>query len=175
MWIGASPSSTGGGIKTTTATLALLNIYAIASGRNKIELFYRRISELAITRAFSTALLSLLYIATALFALLITEQEKDFSFEAMLFEVVSAVSTVGLSTGITPQLSDAGKISYHSFNADWARGIFNRRYRTDAPTRRSRLRLRRRICFSLITFSNNETHVCTFFNAYACVQYGATR
>jgi len=110
MWIGASPSSTGGGIKTTTATLALLNIYAIASGRNKIELFYRRISELAITRAFSTALLSLLYIATALFALLITEQEKGFSFEAMLFEVVSAVSTVGLSTGITPQLSDAGKI-----------------------------------------------------------------
>jgi potassium uptake TrkH family protein len=110
MWIGASPSSTGGGIKTTTATLALLNIYAIASGRNKIELFHRRISELAITRAFSTALLSLLYIATALFVLLITEQEKGFSFEAMLFEVVSAVSTVGLSTGITPQLSDAGKI-----------------------------------------------------------------
>ncbi len=110
MWIGASPSSTGGGIKTTTATLALLNIYAIASGRNKIELFHRRISELAITRAFSTALLSLLYIATALFVLLITEQEKGFSFESLLFEVVSAVSTVGLSTGITPQLSNAGKI-----------------------------------------------------------------
>ncbi len=110
MWIGASPSSTGGGIKTTTATLALLNIYAIASGRNKIELFHRKISDLAITRAFSTALLSLLYIATALFALLITEQERGFAFEAMLFEVVSAVSTVGLSTGITPQLSNAGKI-----------------------------------------------------------------
>ncbi len=110
MWIGASPSSTGGGIKTTTATLALLNIYAIASGRNKIELFHRKISDLAITRAFSTALLSLLYIATALFVLLITEQERGFSFEALLFEVVSAVSTVGLSTGITPHLSDAGKI-----------------------------------------------------------------
>lgn len=110
MWIGASPSSTGGGIKTTTATLALLNIYAIASGRNKIELFHRKISDLAVTRAFSTALLSLLYIATALFLLLITEQERGFSFEAMLFEVVSAVSTVGLSMGITPQLSDAGKV-----------------------------------------------------------------
>jgi potassium uptake TrkH family protein len=110
MWIGASPSSTGGGIKTTTATLALLNIYAIASGRNKIELFHRKISDLAITRAFSTALLSLLYISTALFMLLITEQERGFSFEALLFEVVSAVSTVGLSTGITPQLSIAGKI-----------------------------------------------------------------
>ncbi|MFQ3596899.1 MAG: potassium transporter TrkG [Chloroherpetonaceae bacterium] len=110
MWIGASPSSTGGGIKTTTATLALLNIYAIASGRNKIELFHRKISDLAVTRAFSTALLSLLYIATALFVLLITEQEQRFSFEALLFEVVSAVSTVGLSTGITPMLSDAGKV-----------------------------------------------------------------
>ncbi len=110
MWIGASPSSTGGGIKTTTATLALLNIYAIASGRNKIELFHRKISDLAVTRAFSTALLSLLYIATALFVLLITEQGQGFLFEALLFEVVSAVSTVGLSTGVTPKLSDAGKI-----------------------------------------------------------------
>ncbi|MCS6989082.1 MAG: ATPase [Chloroherpetonaceae bacterium] len=110
MWIGASPSSTGGGIKTTTATLAILNIYAIASGRNKIELFRRRIPDLAITRAFSAALLSLLYIALALFALLLTEQDKGFAFEALLFEVVSAVSTVGLSVGVTPHLSDAGKI-----------------------------------------------------------------
>lgn len=55
-------------------------------------------------------MLSLLYISTALFMLLITEQERGFSFEALLFEVVSAVSTVGLSTGITPQLSVAGKI-----------------------------------------------------------------
>lgn len=110
MWIGASPSSTGGGIKTTTAALALMNIVAIASGRNKIELFRRRVPDRVITRAFSTALLSLLYIVTALFVLLITEQEKSFRFEALLFEVVSAVSTVGLSTGITSQLSDAGKL-----------------------------------------------------------------
>lgn len=110
MWIGASPGSTGGGIKTTTAALAILNIYAIASGRNKIELFRRRVPDLAITRAFSAALLSFLYIAAALFLLLLTEQDKGFAFEAMLFEVVSAASTTGLSMGITPQLSDAGKI-----------------------------------------------------------------
>lgn len=110
MWIGASPSSTGGGIKTTTAALALMNIWAIASGKNKIELFRRRIPDRVVTRAFSTALLSLLYIAIALFLLLITEQEKNFKFEALLFEVVSAVSTVGLSTGITAELSDAGKL-----------------------------------------------------------------
>ncbi|MCS7014209.1 MAG: potassium transporter TrkG [Chloroherpetonaceae bacterium] len=110
MWIGASPSSTGGGIKTTTAALALMNIVAIASGRNKIELFRRRVPDRVITRAFSTALLSLLYIVAALFVLLLTEQEKSFRFEALLFEVVSAVSTVGLSTGITSQLSDAGKL-----------------------------------------------------------------
>jgi Trk-type K+ transport system membrane component len=63
-----------------------------------------------ITRAFSTTLLSLLYIVMALFILLITEQEKNFKFEALLFEVVSAVSTVGLSTGITSELSNAGKL-----------------------------------------------------------------
>lgn len=110
MWIGASPSSTGGGIKTTTAALAILNIVAIASGKTKIELFRRRIPDRVITRAFSTALLSLLYIVIALFILLITEQEKNFKFEALLFEVVSAVSTVGLSMGITSELSDAGKL-----------------------------------------------------------------
>jgi Trk-type K+ transport system membrane component len=110
MWIGASPSSTGGGIKTTTAALAILNIVAIASGKTKIELFRRRIPDRVITRAFSTTLLSLLYIVMALFILLITEQEKNFKFEALLFEVVSAVSTVGLSTGITSELSNAGKL-----------------------------------------------------------------
>jgi Trk-type K+ transport system membrane component len=109
MWIGASPNSTGGGIKTTTATLALLNIYALASGRNKVELFRRRIPDTAVARAFSATLLSLLYIALALFSLLISEEGRGFKFESLLFEVVSAVSTVGLTTGVTPNLSDAGK------------------------------------------------------------------
>jgi potassium uptake TrkH family protein len=107
MWIGASPGSTGGGIKTTTAALSFLNILAIASGRNKVEIFRKRVSDIAITKAFSTVLLSFVFVNTAVFFLLLTERAP---FEAILFEVVSAASTVGLSTGLTPHLSDMGKV-----------------------------------------------------------------
>lgn len=107
MWVGASPGSTGGGVKTTTVALALLNIHAIASGKNKIEVFRKRISEVSIVRAFSTVLLSFFFLAIALFCLLLSEKAP---FERLLFEVVSAVGTVGYSTGITPYLSTVGKI-----------------------------------------------------------------
>jgi Trk-type K+ transport system membrane component len=106
MWIGASPGSTGGGVKTTTIALALLNILAIASGRNTVEVFKRRVSDISIVKAFSTVLLSFSFIALAFFCLLLSERAP---FEALLFEVVSAASTVGFSTGLTPQLSGTGK------------------------------------------------------------------
>lgn len=106
MWIGASPGSTGGGVKTSTVALALLNIYAVASGRNALEVFRKRISTIAITKAFSTVLLSFFFINAALFCLLLTEQAP---VEQLLFEVVSATSTVGLSTGITSHLTTGGK------------------------------------------------------------------
>jgi Trk-type K+ transport system membrane component len=106
MWIGASPASTGGGIKTTSIALALLNIRSIASGREKIEIFKKQIPETAIIRAFSTILLSILLISCSQFLLLLSETAK---FEDLLFEVVSAFGTVGLSRGITPQLSTFGK------------------------------------------------------------------
>lgn len=107
MWIGASPGSTGGGVKTTTAALAFLNIRAIASGRNRVEVFGKQVASSAIVRAFSTALLSFGFIATAVFILLLSERQN---FLDLLFEVVSAMSTVGLSTGVTPTLSIVGKI-----------------------------------------------------------------
>jgi len=107
MWIGASPGSTGGGIKTTTAVLTILKIHAIASGRRTVEIFRKRVPEIAITKAFTTVLLSFFFVTGALFCLLLTEKS---SFEQLLFEVVSALSTVGLSTGITPQLTLAGKL-----------------------------------------------------------------
>ncbi|ANT65656.1 MULTISPECIES: TrkH family potassium uptake protein [Prosthecochloris] len=107
MWVGASPGSTGGGIKTTTLALALLNIFAIVSGRNRIELFRKQVPAAAVVKAFSTVILSVFYIALALFVLLLTE---PFSFRELLFEIVSAVGTVGLSTGITAGLSSAGKL-----------------------------------------------------------------
>jgi potassium uptake TrkH family protein len=106
MWVGASPGSTGGGVKTSTVALAFLNIVAIASGRHKVEVFRKRVSDIAITKAFSTVLLSVTFISLALFCLLLTESAP---LEHLLFEVVSAVSTVGLSMGITPQLTPIGK------------------------------------------------------------------
>lgn len=106
MWVGGSPASTAGGVKTTTFALSLLNIHAIASGKDRIELFRRQVSPLSVARAFSTALLSFVVIGVALFALLLVERAP---FLDLLFEVVSAVSTVGLTTGVTPTLSALGK------------------------------------------------------------------
>ncbi|HEX9828977.1 MAG TPA: potassium transporter TrkG [Bacteroidota bacterium] len=108
MWIGASPGSTGGGIKTTTFALSLLNIYAIASGRNRVEIFKHKVADIAVVKAFSTVVISFFIINGALFLLLLTE---SLPLQSLLFEVVSALSTVGLSTGITPQLTSAGKMT----------------------------------------------------------------
>ena len=107
MWVGASPASTGGGVKTTTLVVALANIHALVTGRDRLELFRRRVPELAVTRAFSTVALSFFFIAGMVFLLLLTEGAP---LQDLLFEVVSATGTVGLSTGITPRLSAAGKL-----------------------------------------------------------------
>jgi Trk-type K+ transport system membrane component len=108
MWIGGSPGSTAGGVKTTSIALAILNIRAIVTGANRVEAFRTTIAGDSIVRAFSTILLSFAIISMLLLTILLQESVE---FEAALFEVVSAVSTVGLSTGITPLLSDGGKLT----------------------------------------------------------------
>lgn len=107
MFIGASPSSTGGGIKTSTAAVLMLAIFALARGRNEAECFERRIPKDYIYKAFSVLLLSFMLVVVVTMALTITEQV---SFITLLFEVTSAFGTVGLSAGVTPYLSSAGKI-----------------------------------------------------------------
>ncbi len=107
MWIGASPASTGGGIKTSTFSLAILNAISLAKGTKKMELNKREIPEISTKRAFTTIFLSILIIGSVMFLLLITEQDK--SATDLLFEVVSAFSTSGLSRGITAALSPVGK------------------------------------------------------------------
>lgn len=107
MWIGASPASTGGGIKTTTFAISLLNLFGISRGNSTVEIFKKRISEADITKAFSTIILSMIYIGLATFILTLTEK---FSFDKILFEIISATSTVGLSMGITSEFSTAGKV-----------------------------------------------------------------
>jgi len=108
MWIGASPSSTGGGIKTTTAAVAFLNLISIIRGRNRTEVYRTQISELSINRAFAVILLSLLIIGGTVFLISIFDGDKGILNIA--FESFSAFSTVGLSLGITAELTDASKL-----------------------------------------------------------------
>ncbi|MBE6071575.1 MAG: H(+)-transporting ATPase [Clostridium butyricum] len=107
MFIGASPGSTGGGIKTTTFFTLIKNIYSVSTNKHCMA-FKRKISDSAIAKASIIASLSMLIIAIDTFLLCILE--PDYSFIQILFEVISAFATVGLSTGITPDLSDASKM-----------------------------------------------------------------
>ena len=107
MFIGASPGSTGGGIKTTTLGLLLSAIWSCARGREDAEIKNRRIPTEQVYKALSVAFLSgFLVIAVTLF-LNLTEKA---GFLPVLFETVSAFGTVGLSMNMTPTLSDFGRI-----------------------------------------------------------------
>lgn len=107
MWIGASPQSTGGGIKTSTFAIATLNILSLAKGKSKIEIFRREIADISVRRAFAIIALSLVVIGFAIMFISIFDPEKQLMDIA--FECFSAYSTVGLSLGITGDLSSASK------------------------------------------------------------------
>ncbi len=108
MWIGASPMSTGGGVKTTTLIVALKGIYNTARRKERVELAKRQLSVSNVNRAFVIILLSILWILTATMILVVVE--KDISVTKAAFEVISAIGTVGLTLGITPELTVIGKI-----------------------------------------------------------------
>lgn len=108
MWIGVSPGSTGGGVKVTTVALALLNIFALARGKDSIEIFRRRIALESINKAFAIIVLSVLMISFSFVMLNFSDPDKP--MKALLFETISAYTTCGLSLGITPTLSVAGKL-----------------------------------------------------------------
>ena len=108
MWIGASPQSTGGGIKTSTLAIATLNILSLAKGKTRIEVFRREIADISVRRAFAIISLSLIVIGMAI--IMITIFEPDLSLLEIAFECFSAYSTVGLSLGVTSDLSSASKL-----------------------------------------------------------------
>ncbi|MDD5659571.1 MAG: TrkH family potassium uptake protein [Actinomycetota bacterium] len=106
MFIGASPGGTGGGIKTTTfASITLGGIYSL-KGQKNITVFKKRIPQAIILRALTLTLTAIFLVLTASIIIMIIEKE---SFIKVIFEVTSAFGTVGLSTGITPELSTASK------------------------------------------------------------------
>ncbi len=107
MFIGASPGSTGGGLKTTTIGVLIVTTYSLVTGKKDPEVFKRRITEITVYKALSITIISLLIIIIVTFILSITE---GFGFINILFETVSAYATVGLSTGITGELSSIGRV-----------------------------------------------------------------
>lgn len=116
MFIGASPGSCGGGVKTTTlTTLAMLGISRLR-GRERPQLFNRTISNESVGKALSVVMVSMVVIAIATMILLMTElgevshTQSRGKFLELLFEVVSAFGTVGLSTGVTGGLTIMGKV-----------------------------------------------------------------
>lgn len=108
MWIGASPGSTGGGLKTTTFAVTILNTWSVATGKKRVEVFGREISGETLRKSFAVIALSFLVIGLGVFSITIFNPELELIDVA--FEVFSAFATVGLSLGITAKLSTASKI-----------------------------------------------------------------
>ena len=107
MFMGASPGSTGGGIKTTTTFVLFKSAFSMSTNKNCVA-FKRKISDSLIMKAYLLLFLSLSLIITNTLLLCIIEPE--YRFVELLFEMVSAFATVGLSTGITPHLSVGSKV-----------------------------------------------------------------
>ncbi len=107
MFIGASPGSTGGGIKTTTFGLLAATVWSQGRGREDIELLGRRIPAEQVHRALSVVFLSGTLVAIVSLLLMLTETAD---FLSVLFETVSAFGTVGLSMGLTPKLTVIGRL-----------------------------------------------------------------
>ncbi len=107
MFIGASPGSTGGGIKTSTF-FVLFQAAKSACVKKNVCAFRRNISPQNISKASMITVLSMTVVCVATFLLCVLEPDR--TFIQVFFEVVSAFGTVGLSTGITPTLSVAAKL-----------------------------------------------------------------
>ena len=109
MFIGGSPGSTAGGIKTTTLAILIQSIITTIKGRGKVTLLDRSASTPVVVKAIALTFISILF--TSLFIFILMWLESEQSFLAVFFEVISASGTVGLTLGITPFLSTMGKLA----------------------------------------------------------------
>lgn len=107
-FIGSGPGSTGSGIKITTAAIFAATINSAIRGRTMVNMRGRRLMQDQINKALAVVALSILWVTLITFCLLITE--RSWHFIDILFETVSAFTTLGLSIGITPYLSIIGKV-----------------------------------------------------------------
>ncbi len=114
MYVGASPASTGGGIKTTTFFIVLAMIFRGTGAHDDVHAFGRRVSADSIARGMMYALRAFAILALAIFVLTVSEllvrPSMDKRFLTVAFEAFSAFGTVGLSLGLTPSLTGVGKL-----------------------------------------------------------------
>ena len=107
MFIGASPGSTGGGIKSTTFLVIILTLISYIRGREDLNIFDRRLEHSVLQKTFSTVTL---YLTCTIVAMFIIMAAQNLSFVDTAFESISAMSTVGLSRGVTSQLVPVSRI-----------------------------------------------------------------
>jgi trk system potassium uptake protein TrkH len=114
MFVGASPGSCGGGIKTTSLAVMGAILRNKIRGKTSVSIFHRTLPEETVSRALSIFILAVVTITAGLIVLLMTQMGAEYSsreyFLPYLFEAVSAFGTVGLSMGVTSTLSSVGKI-----------------------------------------------------------------
>ncbi|PKF62264.1 Ktr system potassium transporter B [Psychromonas sp. psych-6C06] len=107
MLIGAGSTSTGGGIKVSTFVVAMVATWAFLRQRNKVVILKRTVPWSTVTKCLAIIVVSFFVLINAMFLLMITENA---SFHIVMFETISAFATVGLTAGLTAELSDAGKV-----------------------------------------------------------------
>ena len=107
MYIGGAPNSTSGGIKMTSVRILLASLRTFINGKTRVEIGWNTVPMRTVRRVFIVFTVSIILIFTVMFVMSWTE---DHSFIDILFEIVSAFGTVGLSRGITPDLSVTGKL-----------------------------------------------------------------
>ncbi len=108
MFIGASPSSVGGGIRTTTFAIAILFLINFSRGNEHIQIFRREIELVDVYRAFAVIILAIFMVFGATLLLSVTEENIPVTY--LIFEITSAFGTCGMSLGVTDDLSTIGKI-----------------------------------------------------------------
>ncbi len=108
MFVGGSPGSTAGGLKTTTLAVLLLCALAVVRGRREVSVFRERVSRTLVINAVA---LLILMAATVFFGSFIIAAGEDVAYSAALYETISAIATVGLSEGITPSLGALSRLT----------------------------------------------------------------
>lgn len=109
MFVGGSPGSTAGGIKTTTFAVLMIYIYSIITNKNEAHIFNRRFDDQTIKKASSVLLMNMFFIVTA--AMIVFALQPELMFQDVMFELFSALGTVGISTGITRELTTISRIA----------------------------------------------------------------